>query len=333
MRETVWIGVDVGGTWVKYVVTDATGGILRRGETATDRDDPAATLATLATRLRDEVESVGEGTLAGLGLACAGIVSPAAGRLGRSPNLPGWEGADLRDLALDTCGRLTGAGAGADLPPALALANDVNAALYGEWCLGAGRDCRHLVMIALGTGVGGGILTDGVLLTGSHHAGAEIGHLVLDPEGPPCTCGGRGCLESYAGGVALRRRAIELAAAEGVSAAFAGLAGGPDATPPIESLADLARAGDPTARWLFTEAGRRLGQAVAGLIVLLDPDRVILGGGVAQAGELLLEPCRETARRLVRINTEDIPLVSAVLGPHAAALGAACLVRREVAGA
>jgi glucokinase len=259
-----------------------------------------------------------DATPAAVGLACAGIVDPVTGVLGRAPNLPGWQGLDLGVALRESAG---------DLP--CAFANDVNAALYGEARFGAGRGAGDLVMLALGTGVGGGVMVEGRLLTGHRNGAAELGHVILDDAGPLCTCGNRGCLEAYAGSVALLAEARSRAAsgAAGTEDLAALVAEHADALTP-RVLANAAEAGNASARALFRQAGERLGQAVGGLLNILDPDRVILGGGVARAGDLLLEPCRETARRIVLCEAaRSTPILLAELGTRAAALGAAALAR------
>ncbi len=312
------VGADVGGSRVKYVLLDAGGRLLEQAEIDTDPHDPGRTLALLAEAVRADADAVaGAEVSAGLGLACAGIVDAHAGRLGRAPNLPGWEGADLALHVTAAFGSL----------PAT-FANDVNAALYGEWQLGAGRGCRDLVMLALGTGVGGGVLVGGHLVTGRNFGAGEIGHMVLDPDGPDCTCGNRGCLEAYAGGWALVRRARAWVTV--------GRAGAPlqkrvlergDALTPLD-IAGAAQEGDACAAEILQVAGRRLGQAVSSLVNILDPDRVIIGGGVAQAGDYILEPIRSLLGRSVLCEaSRTTPVVAAELGPFAAALGAAAMVR------
>lgn len=309
MSDRCILGADTGGTAVKWVLLDDAGMTLGSGEVPTDPDDSAGTLARLART----VAATGHAPAA-VGLACAGIVDPDRGRLGRSPNLPGWQDSDLG-------GALGRAFAG--LPTA--LANDVNAALYGEHRAGAGRGCRNLVMLALGTGVGGGILLDGRLLVGAHYGAAELGHMVLDPEGPLCPCGNRGCLEASAGSRALLVRARALSAHHEPLAALVRRQGAQLTT---RDLAGLADAGDEVCRELFAVAGRRLGQAIGNLINALDPERVIVGGGVAQAGELILGPCRAVVPQLVLAEgARTTPVVAAQLGPAAAAVGAAWLAR------
>jgi glucokinase len=320
----LFLGVDTGGTAMKYVVLRQSGSAepasVCEGEVPTDPQDPARALGGVAQAVAQRLPD-GLAGLAGVGLACAGIVDPVAGRLGRSPNLPGWQDSDLGAAVRGALG---------DVP--LALANDVNGALYGEFRAGAGSGCRNLVMLALGTGVGGGIILDGRLLLGTHFGAAEIGHMVLDPAGPPCTCGSRGCLEAWAGSVGLLRAARE-AAAGSASPALAGAVSDLGGALTTKDLADLAANGDESSREIFAAAGRRLGQAVGNLINLLDPERIIIGGGVARAGELILGPCRAAYPEMVlAAEARSTPVVTAELGAAAAAVGAARLALEKVRG-
>ncbi len=314
MDGRLLVGADVGGTNVKYVVMTPDGALVRQGDIRTDPMDADATLGQLAVVIREGLRAPQQ-TIGTIGLACAGIVDPVTGWLGRSPNLPGWENRNLAETMQRACG-----------PLRVVAANDVNAALYGEYRFGAGRGCRHLVMIALGTGVGGGVIVDGRLLTGHGHGAGEIGHMPLALAGPHCACGNIGCLEAYCGSYGLVRRARELATAPDGTAALRDLAAAQGESLTTRCLFDLAVGGDVAVRRLFTEAGQRLGQAVSSLINVLAPERVIIGGGVGQAGDLLLDPCREMiARHVMSPPGRATPLVLAELGPHAAAMGAAAL--------
>ncbi len=314
MASRLVVGADVGGTNVKFTLVDAAGQRLLQGDIPTDPADPAGTLQRLAAAIAEHPAAAGRRPAA-VGLACAGIVDSATGRLGRSPNLPGWQDSDLAGALRRAFG-----------PVAIAAANDVNAALYGESRFGAGRGCRHLVMIALGTGVGGGVLIDGRLLTGFADGAGEIGHMTLDPDGPPCPCGNGGCLEAYCGSVGLMRQARRLGDDPAASPAWRRLIAARGAALTTRDCHELAQAGDRTAGELFAAAGRRLGQAVASLVNVLAPERVIIGGGVAQAGELLLSPCRDmVARHVMSTAGRATPVVPAQLGPYAAAIGAAAL--------
>ncbi len=314
------VGADVGGTNIKWVLMPATGSPSWQGEVGTDVRDPATSLRSLRAEVLSRLQGTSHRLLA-VGVACAGIVSSRTGWLGRSPNLPGWEEIALGQVVSEVFNGL----------PSV-LANDVNAALYGEYRLGAGRDCRNLVMIALGTGVGGGVLVEGSLVTGAADGAGEIGHMVLDPQGPVCTCGNRGCLEAYAGSVALIARARQLAADEASTTAFRSLVLNLGSHLSTADLCRLAETADPTARELFHQAGCRLGQAVANCVNLLDPDRVIIGGGVAQAGDLVLDPCRQfVAKAVLSEGSRHLPVIPAALGPFAAAMGVATLAREQEA--
>ena len=311
MNDYRILGADIGGTAVKFVLRDGEGEALLCEEIRTDPDDSAATLGRLAGR----VTEAGFGPPSAVGIACAGIVDVVGGRLGRAPNLPGWQGSNLRTVAATFW---------PETP--LALANDVNGALMGEVAEGSGRGARSIAMLALGTGVGGALMIDGRLVTGGRYGAGEFGHMVVDPNGPRCTCGSRGCLEAYASATALvnaaRKRAAEPDCGRTLKAAAAADPAGP--TPRV--LAGLAREGDADALELYTLAGRMLGQAIGNLVNILDPDIVIIGGGVAGAGDLLLDPARETAASLILCEaSRTTPVVVSELGPHAAAIGAAIM--------
>ncbi len=315
MTERLVLGADIGGTTVKYVVGGAEDPDRIAGEVSTDTSDVRETFARLSAAVDERLP--GGAGLAAAGLACAGIVDPVRGTLGRAPNLPGWENSDLAAALRETFGDILGV-----------FANDVNAALAGEARFGAGRGCSDLVMLALGTGVGGAVMVDGRLVTGARHGAGEIGHMILDPEGSLCGCGNRGCVEAYAGALSLLAAARDMAAGSGAGPALRDLVAARGEAFSTRDLADLAAAGDADAATLFDRTGRMLGLAVGNLLNLLDPDKVIIGGGVAQAGELLFAPCRETAAATVLcVASRATPIEPAELGPLAAALGASRLAR------
>jgi glucokinase len=285
----VHLGLDLGGTNAKCAVLDASLRVL-----ATDArpngaaGGPEGVLERVAELGRATAEPFGEITSAGLALPGH---FDADGRGVLLPNLPG-----------DWVGRPIAGPVGERLGVPVRLVNDVRALTLAELRLGAGRGASDLVCIALGTGVGGGVVIGGRVHLGLGHAG-EIGHTTVDPDGPLCGCGNRGCLDRMAS-----------------AAAIAAAAG----RPTVAAAAEAARAGDAAAIAAFAQAGEYVGRVLAGAIVLLWPERVVVGGGVAEAGALLLEPIRAEIRRRARVAPVDaIDVVEAQLGASAGAVGAA----------
>jgi glucokinase len=193
----------------------------------------------------------------------------------------------------------------------VAVDNDANCAVLAEWTLGAARGCDHVALLTLGTGIGGGLVLDGRVYRGAVGAGAELGHMPVDLDGPPCFggCPGRGCLESLCSGSALARDAEAL---------FARPVTG-------EEVTELARAGDATAVQLMHTLGDRLGAGLAGIANALNPEMIVVGGGVMAAGELVLEPARAELRRRALAPSRDVDVVAAELGEEAGMIGAALL--------
>jgi glucokinase len=287
------VGLDLGGTNVKCAVVEGSAGaprVLAIDSCPTDSSDgPEAVLARVAALGRRTVEPLGEPATAGLALPGHFDAERGTGVL--LPNLSGdWNGRSIAGPVADRLG----------LP--VRLVNDARALTLAELRMGAGRGAADLVCIALGTGVGGGVVIGGRLHLGLGHAG-EIGHTTVDPDGPVCGCGNRGCLDRMAGAEAI--------------AADAGY-------PTVRAAAEAARAGDRAARAAFARAGQRVGRVLAGAIVLLWPERVVVGGGVAEAGDALLDPLRAEIRRRACVAPVDrIAVVPAELGSHAGAVGAA----------
>jgi glucokinase len=287
------LGLDLGGTNIKSAVVEAGAGGLR--VVASDacpngaEDGPDTVLERVADLGRRTAEPTGRP--ASVGLALPGHFDAAAGTGVLLPNLRGdWNGRPIAEPVERRLG----------LP--VTLVNDVRALTLAELRMGAGRGATDLLCIALGTGVGGGVVIGGRVHLGLGHAG-EIGHTTVDPDGPRCGCGNRGCLD-------------RMASAEAI-AADAGRA-------TVQEAAAAAHAGDPTARSAFARAGERVGRVLAGAIVLLWPERVVVGGGVADAGDALLGPVRAEIHRRASVAPVDrIPIVRAELGSHAGAVGAA----------
>jgi glucokinase len=210
------------------------------------------------------------------------------------------------------------------------LGNDANAAALGEFAYGAGRGYRHVIYITVSTGVGGGIISDGRLLEGQRGAAGEVGHVIVEPGGPLCGCGNRGCLEALISGTAIARQAREALVA-GRESAIGGLAEADPHGVAAEVVVRAARGGDGLAGELLETAGRRLGTALLGLVHIFDPQVIVVGGGVTNAGELLMKPARDTMfAGLMPIFKEGLEVVPPDLGADAGLYGAVALARRTV---
>jgi glucokinase len=308
--------VDIGGTKIAAGVVDETGAVLARARRETPHRSTAPSLVEDAI-----VDVVGEladaHPVAAVGVGAAGFVDAARASVLFSPHLS-WRHEPLREAL----------GRRFDLP--VVVENDANCAAWGEWRFGAGRGEDHLLVVNLGTGIGGGIVLDGRLQRGRYGVAGEFGHVQVVVGGHRCECGNRGCWEQYASGKALVREARGLAAS-GSPMAYRLLerVDGDPAAISGELVADLARTGDPASQELFGELGGWLGVGLANLAAAFDPGRFVIGGGVSEAEELLLAPAREAFRRTLtgRGFRPEAPIVRAGLGVDAGVVGAADLAR------
>jgi glucokinase len=323
MTGALAVGVDIGGTKVAAGLVDAAGTIVGRARRDTPHRSvsPDVVEATIV-EVVEELLAVATAPVLGIGIGAAGFVSADRATVVFAPHLS-WRNEPLR-AAL---------GARLDLP--IAVDNDANAAIWAEWRFGAGRGETDLVMVNLGTGIGGGILMGGHVVRGRHGIAGEFGHMQVVPDGIRCECGNRGCWEQYASGNALVREARSLLAANSpVARDLAARVGGraEDLTGPL--VTEAARQGDPTAVELLADVGQWLGVGLANLAAALDPGTFVVGGGVSAAGELLLGPARESFRRRLtgRGYRPEARVVAAELGNDAGVVGAADRARRGVAG-
>lgn len=246
-----------------------------------------------------------------------GLILAQESKIISSPNLRVIEGIPLKDELEPKVG----------LP--VTVENDNNAAAWGEFRFGAGREAKHLLFVGLGTGIGGGIVIHGQLLRGAQGAAGELGHVTLQATGPRCACGNRGCLEAFASGSAIGRRAREVAA-ERPDSALGQLARalGTERKVLGEDVTDLAREGDEGALSVLKEAGRWLGIGLAGFVNIFNPEVVVVGGGVMEAGELILNAARkEVYLRARSPKRELVEVKEAALGPDSGVLGAAALAQ------
>jgi glucokinase len=304
------LAIDIGGTKLALGLVDAAGKILARNEIPTHASEgPDRVLARLITLASAMLERAGAPhAVRRAGIACAGPLDRQAGLVLNPPNLPGWTRIPLVNRVERALGL-----------PAV-LDNDANAAALGEFRYGAGRGARSLVYLTVSTGIGGGIILDGRLWRGLGNSAGEIGHMTIDPDGPPCGCGNRGCLEALASGPAIARRARE-ALQGGRPSRLRDLG---EVTAP--NVMRLAREGDALASEVWAVAVHALALGVGAAITILAPERVIIGGGVAQAGDMLFEPVRrEVKRRVKLVAVESVPILPAALGRDVGILGAAAL--------
>ena len=307
------VGVDVGGTKVLAGVVGADGAVshLTRGLTPGRVAAPEAVEETVAACVR---RAAGDRTPDAVGIAAAGFVDVTGARVVFAPHLP-WRGEDVR-------ARLA-----ARVAAPVLLDNDATCAAHAEASYGAGRDVGSFVLVTLGTGIGGALVWDGRVWRGAHGMAGEFGHAQVVPDGAPCECGRRGCWEQYCSGNALVRDARSRLWAE--PTVLIELCGGdPDKlTGPMVSAA--AADGDLVARRAFTHVGEWLGVGLANLVAAFDPALVVVGGGLSEVGDRLLDPARDVlAGSLVGAGHRDVPpVVRAALGPEAGLVGAAALAR------
>ncbi|HLM04804.1 MAG TPA: ROK family glucokinase [Blastococcus sp.] len=312
------LGVDIGGTKVAGGVVAPDGTVLATARRATPGTSVRETEDAIAAVV-DELAAGQEGDLVGVGVGAAGWFDRTGDTVLFSPHLA-WRNATLRaDLA-------------ARLKRPLWVGNDADAAAWAEYRYGAARGADLALMITLGTGIGGGIVWDGRLRRGSHGVAGEWGHMRVVPDGRLCACGNRGCWEQYASGTALGQTAREVARSSRAAAArlLERVDGAPDRLTG-EHVAQTAADGDPLALELVADVGAWLGQGIADLAAILDPEVVVIGGGVSALGELVLAPARDRLDRSLpgRGFRPGPRIVVAELGPQAGLIGAADLVRRE----
>lgn len=309
---TTWIGVDIGGTNIKIAAVSDTGRVLARGVVETRAlDGPARAFQ----RIHDAARHLaGRDGIQGVGIGCAGLIDSARGVLRESPNLPAWRNAPLARIAR------------AHFSVPIVVENDATSAGFGESFV-RGKQGRDLVFITLGTGVGGGIVVDGRVVRGVAGYGGEIGHMTVDPDGPPCRCGSRGCLEAYAGAYGIVRLARELSRKHRATTANRGRPSRVRLTS-ARDVIDAARRGDPVGKETARIVGGHLGVAVATLLNLLNPSAVVIGGGVGGGFDVLEPHVKRSIARFAFANTAKWARIeTSRLGNDAAVVGAAMLAR------
>jgi glucokinase len=312
MADRLVIGVDIGGTKLIAGAVDQDLRVHQRAQRSAPVDSQSAVLDALVDAVH-EVRSVTLAEVAAVGFGIPCLIDQRSGRAVMAVNLP------LADLQFaDVMGERLG------LP--VFVDNDANMAMLAEHRFGAARGAGHAAMLTIGTGIGGGLIVNGELYRGGVGAAAELGHMVIEADGPPCqgNCPNRGCLETLASGTALAREAVRVAHARPGSRLGRDLAGGRPISGAL--VTELAHDGDEDARELVTMIGRRLGVGIANLVNIFNPEVVVVGGGVIAAGELLLEPARRVmAERALRPSRDLVRIVRAHFGAESGMVGAAAL--------
>lgn len=315
------IGVDIGGTKIAGALVRE-GVVLERARVETPAEDVDA-IAEAVVDVLDQLQgAAGDQEVVGAGIACAGFVDREGETILFSPNLA-WRDEPLRARLAERT----------DLP--VRLENDANAAAWGEFRHGAGREHRTMTLITVGTGIGGGVVDDGHLLRGSSGIAAEIGHLRVVRDGLRCGCGNRGCWEQYASGSALVREARELVrSGTPMAGRLVEACGGDPERLEGTDVTRLAEEGDPAAEELLHELGVWLGEGAASLAAVLDPGAIVIGGGVSAAGDLLVQPAQRAFRRQLTGRGHwpwpDVLLAS--LGNDAGVIGAATIMSDRARG-
>jgi glucokinase len=311
------IGVDLGGTKLLAGVVDPELNVHHRAQRRARGDDEAGVLGTIVDAVR-EAREAHDGAIAAVGVGIPSLIDPERGLANSTVHLP-LQDVPVRDLLAERLG----------LP--VWLDNDANAALLAEHRAGTARGASDAVMLTIGTGIGGAVLVAGRLVRGAGGGAGEWGHTVIEAGGPPCDCGSAGCLEALASGTALGREAERLARSSPGSGLGEALAAGRDITGMLAT--ELAHDGDECARRAVALVGERLGVGVANVVNALNPQVVVIGGGVIAAGELLLGPVRDVvARQALAPSARDVRVEPAWFGEESGMLGAALLALDGLTG-
>ena len=312
-----YIGCDLGGTNLRAAIVDVDhGAVMHQMKISTlAREGHHVVMQRMANLILETIRSANfkKEDIGGVGIGVPGVLDLEKGETLFLPNLPGtWPHVPLQA----TLTKLTG------LPTV--LLNDVRSITYGEWRFGAGQDVDTLAVFAIGTGVGGGLVINGQLHLGIGGTGGELGHTVIDFNGPRCGCGNSGCLEAYASGPAISAMGMK-AVAQGATTRLSEMCKYDLNLITPELIAQAAQEGDEIAKDIFERAGFYLGIASGSICSAVGPRRIIIAGGVSQVGELLLEPMRRTLRERVTVMPIDqVEIVQSQLGNNAGVIGVAC---------
>ena len=303
-------GIDMGAKHLRIAISNFRAQVLSEKEIPFDiSKDPNLCIQQADELLKELLTEAGLKLtqLEAIGFGVPGPISSDVGMVIAPPIMPGWDQFPIRKTLEDMWG----------LP--VSVNNDAELGALGEWAYGAGRDASDLAYIKVGTGIGAGLLIDGRIYRGSTGSAGEIGHLTINIEGPLCTCGNRGCLEALSGGDAIARQAREAVKKK----TYTRLANIPLDEVSAKSVARAAQRGDLISQKIMEKAGENLGIALAGLVNIFNPDMIVVGGGVAQIGDLFLEPIRKTVKeRSTPAATTNVRITAALLGKRSSSTGA-----------
>jgi len=315
------LGVDLGGTKILTAVTNSQGKMLSQDHSITPakKGHEAVIRSILESAHRALKQAdVAISELIAVGIGAPGLSNPETGILFTSASLPGWRDVPLRDIIQERLGKKT------------FLTNDANAAALGEFYFGAARGIRNFIYITLSTGIGGGIVIDGKIYSGAIGAAGEVGHMTIDDEGPICNCGNRGCWEALASGTALAREARQRIG-EGVTTSILEYAEGDVEKVTAQVIHNAAEQGDSLAKELIARTGYYVGVGLANLINIFNPELIVIGGGLSNIGDMLLEPAFKVAEeRAYKEAFQAVRFASAGLGRNSGVLGAAAFALQEM---
>jgi glucokinase-like ROK family protein len=304
-------GIDIGSTHVRLIIADFAAQVIAEAEQPLDiANGPELCLFEVDALLQRLLEEAGLTIedIQAIGLGIPGPVLEESGTVGSHSILPGWYNYPIRDHAQTLWG----------CP--VSIDNDSELGAMGEWAYGAGRGERHLVYLKIGAGIGAGLLLDNQIYRGVSGSAGQIGHMTIDENGAVCSCGNRGCLETMAGGRAIGYRAAE-AVRTGQRTQLSSIK--PPEKIVIRDVIAAARSGDLLAQHLISEAGGHVGTAVANIVNFFNPGLIVIGGGVAQIGDLLIDPIRQAvSQRSLKVASSAVRITTALLGPRSSAIGA-----------
>jgi len=316
--EPLSLGIDLGGTKILTAVATAQGRMLSRDHSVTPATKgQEAVVQSILESIGRALEQAGIAApqLNAIGVGAPGLSNPETGILFTSPNLPGWRDVPLIEK---------------ELGKKAFLINDANAAALGELYFGAAKGAHHFIYITISTGIGGGIIIDGEVYTGSIGTAGEVGHMTIDDDGPPCNCGNRGCWETLASGTAMAREARKQIK-EGARTSILGYAEGDVEKVTAQVIHNAAKEGDSLAKELITRTGYYVGVGLANLINIFNPELIVIGGGLSNIGDMLLEPAYKVAgERAFKESYRTVRFALAKLGRDSGVLGAAAFALQEM---